>query len=400
MPSLEWGTGTSQLWAEAIPTILIYTVAMKRTPLYDLHREAQARLVICAGYEMPLQYSGGILQEHLHTRQSVSLFDVSHMGQIEISGPHVQEELERLMPLDLDSLSLSHQAYTVLTNENGGVIDDLMITRRNRDNFVLVVNAVCKDKVIEHLSRELQYSPIHILNDHALLALQGPHAMEVLLRLFPSEVGHLAFLEGMLVKFQGVECFVSRSGYTGEDGFEISLPAQHAERFARKLLQIDDVKWAGLGARDSLRMEAGLCLYGHELTEDTSPVAAGLAWSFSKNRCEHGKKAGNFIGADIILHQLKTGTAEKRIGLVVQGEVPVLEGASLQDADGNDIGEVTSGIFSPSLDVPIAMAYVEERHSKPGMELFTKVHGRSVTLNSAKLPFVAHHYSRDHHLLD
>jgi len=373
---------------------------MKRSPLHDLQCEAQARLVPFAGYEMPLHYSEGVLQEHLHTRKAVSLFDMSHMGQIEISGPHVQEELERLMPLDLDVLSLSHQAYTVLTNEKGGVIDELMITRRNRDNFLLIVNAACKDKVIQHLSHELQYSPIHILNDHALLALQGPHAMEVLLRLFPSEVGHLAFLEGMLVKFQGIECFVSRSGYTGEDGFEISIPAQHIEKLARKLLQIGDVKWAGLGARNTLRMEAGLCLYGHELSEDISPVAAGLGWSFSKSRCEHGKKSGNFIGADIILHQLKTGTVDKRIGLVVQGKIPVQEGALLQDAEGNEVGEVTSGTFSPSLDVPIAMAYVEERCAKPGMELFTEVQGRSVTLNIAKLPFVAHHYFREKHLLD
>lgn len=373
---------------------------MKRTPLYQLHREAQARLVPFAGYEMPLQYREGILEEHLHTRKAVSLFDVSHMGQIEVSGPRVQEELERLIPLDLETLSLSHQAYTVLTNEQGGVIDDLIITRRNRDNFLLVVNAVCKDKVIQHLSRELQDSPIHILNDHGLLALQGPRSLETLLQLFPAEIGRLAFLEGMLVKFQGVECFISRSGYTGEDGFEISIPAKHMEKLARRLLQFSEVQWAGLGARDSLRLEAGLCLYGHELTEDISPVAAGLAWSFSKSRCNGGKKAGNFRGADIILHQLKIGTVEKRIGLIVQGKIPIREGAVLEDAQGNTVGEVTSGTFSPSLSVPIAIAYVEASYAKPGLELFSIVRDKRISLYVTKLPFVAHHYSREKHLLD
>lgn len=373
---------------------------MKRTPLYDLHREAQARLVPFAGYEMPVQYREGTLQEHLHTRRAASLFDMSPMGQIEISGPRVQEELERLMPLDLDTLSLSHQAYTVLTNKTGGVIDDLIITRRNRDNFVLVVNAICKDKVIRHLSHELQYSPIHILNDHALLSLQGPCAADVLLKLFPAEIGCLSFLEGMLAKFQGIECFVSRSGYTGEDGYELSVPAAHVEKLARRLLQSGEVKWAGLGARDSLRLEAGLCSYGHELAEDISPVAAGLSWSFSKSRCDGGKKAGNFIGADVILHQLKTGTADKRIGLMVQGKVPVHEGAVLQDNQGNEVGEITSGTYSPSLDIPLAMAYVEDRHARPGVELLTEVHGSMVTLNVSPLPFIAHHYVRDKHLLD
>jgi aminomethyltransferase len=373
---------------------------MKHTPLYGLHREAQAQLVSFAGYELPLQYPEGMFEEHLHTRKAVSLFDISHMAQIEISGPRVQQELERLIPLDLDQLSLSHQAYTVLTNEQGGVIDDLIITRRNRDNFVLIVNAACKDKVIQHLSRELQDSPIHILNDHALLALQGPRAVTVLLQHFPSEVGHLAFLEGMLVKFQGVECFVSRSGYTGEDGFEISIPAQQVEKLARELLRHGDVKWAGLGARNSLRLEAGLCCYGHELAETISPVVAGLAWSFSKSRCEEGKKSGNFMGSDIILHQLKTGTIEKRVGLVVQGNIAVNEGACLQDLQGNEAGEVTSATLSPSLGVNLAMAYVDERYARPGMELFSVVEEKIITLVVTRLPFVAHHYSREKHLLD
>lgn len=373
---------------------------LKRTPLYSLHTEAGARMAPFAGYEMPIQYPMGILQEHQYVRQAAGLFDISHMGLIEISGPRVQEELERLFPLDLDRLALSHLAYTVLPNERGGVIDDLIVTRRNRDNFTLVVNAACKDKVIHHLSHELQHSPMHILNDHALLALQGPKAVEVLLEWFPSEIAKLSFMEGMLVKFRRVECFVSRSGYTGEDGFEIAIPSMHVETLARELVRHEQVKWAGLGARDSLRLEAGLCLYGHELSEEISPVDAGLSWCIPRSRREGGIKAGNFIGANIILHQLKTGTVQKRVGLVVQDKVPVREGAVLKDPHGNEVGEVTSGTFSPSLGIPIAMGYVEERYAKPGHQLMAEVRGRQVALNVTRMPFVTHHYSREHFLLE
>lgn len=368
---------------------------LNRTPLYALHCEAGARMVPFAGYEMPVQYRGGIIQEHLHTRRAASLFDVSHMGQIEISGPRVQEELERLIPLDLDDVSLSHMAYTVLPNAQGGVIDDLIISRRNRDNFVLVINAGCKSKVIAYLSQQLKVSPLHILEDHALLALQGPTAASTLMKVFPPEVSHLSFMEGMLVKFQRVECFVSRCGYTGEDGFEISVPSTQVENLARHLLALEDVQWAGLGARDSLRLEAGLCLYGHELTENTSPVAAGIGWTISRSRREGGQKAGHFPGCDVILPQLKTGPAKKRVGLMVQGRVPVREGAIVCDEQEREVGIVTSGGFSPSLSEPIAMAMLESAALKGATSFHSLVRGKPVYLKPCSLPFLPHRYHRN-----
>jgi len=365
---------------------------LNRTALYDLHLELGAKMVPFAGYEMPVQYRDGILKEHLHTRSTASLFDVSHMGQIEISGPHAREELEKLLPVDLDKISLSKMAYSFLPNEQGGVIDDLLVTRRNRDNFVLVVNAGCKDKVIEYLSRQLNTSRMHVLKGLSLIALQGPAALDVLLQVFQSEIANLNFMEGMLVKFQRIECFVSRSGYTGEDGFEISIASKYVERLVRHLLTLDGVKAAGLGARDSLRLEAGLCLYGHELDETICPISAGLGWTIPPSRRRGGSKQGDFVGSEIILQHLEKGSAQKRVGLIVQGKVPVREGAMLRDEHGNEVGVVTSGTYSPSLNVPIAMAYVDTHVSAGGMQLATDVRGREVFLNVTHLPFVAHHY--------
>jgi len=372
----------------------MYRDMVKRTPLYDLHRELGAKMVPFAGYDMPVQYRDGIIKEHLHTRSAASLFDVSHMGQIEISGPHAQHELEKLLPLDLDAITISEMAYTFLPNEQGGVIDDLIITRRNRDNFVLVVNAGCKEKVIRYLSQQLATSSLHVLDDLSLLALQGPKALELLLTLFQSEVANLEFMQGMLVKYKRIEFFVSRCGYTGEDGFEISMSSKHAEKLARWLLAVEGVKPAGLGARDSLRLEAGLCLYGHELDETISPIAAGLGWSIPANRREGGKKQGGFVASDSILSALKHGTAQNRIGLIVQGKVPVREGSILRNENGEEVGVVSSGTYSPSLNVPIAMAYVDHRDARHGMQLVTDVRGKEIFLNITRLPFVAHHYFR------
>lgn len=348
-----------------------------------------------AGYAMPAQYREGSASEHLHTRAACSLFDLSPMGQIEISGPHVLQELEKLLPLDLEKISLSEMAYSFLPNERGGVIDDLVITRRNRDNFILVVNAACKDKVIAYLARHLETSPVHVLKGQALLALQGPKSLEVLLQVFQSEVTNLEFMQGMLVKFQRIECFISRCGYTGEDGFEISIASKYAERLARHLLAISGVRMAGLEARNTLRLEAGLCSYGNELDETICPIAAGLGWTIAKNRRRGGIKQGNFIGSDIILHRLAKGVAQKRVGLIVQSKIPVGEGAILLDEHGYEIGEVSSSTFSPSLNLPIAMAYVDTRVSAAGVQLSTTAQDKEVFLTITHLPFVKHHYVRD-----
>ncbi len=317
------------------------------------------------------------------------------MGQIEISGPHAQAELEKLLPMDLDAITISEMAYTFLPGETGGVIDDLIVTRRNRDNFVLVINAGCKDKVIDYLSRNLATSPLHILDDLALLALQGPRAVDVLLRIFQSEIANLEFMQGMLAKFNRIECFVSRCGYTGEDGFEISVAARHAETLARLLLAEDEVAFAGLGARDSLRLEAGLCLYGHELDETISPITAGLGWAIPKNRRSGGTKAGGFVNSDAILADLENGTKQKRVGLKVQGKVPVREGAVLMDMHDHIVGRVSSGTFSPILNAPIAMGFVNTELSKVGTLLKTRVRDKEVMLEVVRLPFVPHRYVRE-----
>ena len=375
--------------------LLGYTsfVIMQRTPLYDLHCAARAHFIDCAGFEMPLHYAKGAVEEHLHTRRAASLFDLSHQAQIEISGPGAERELERLMPLDLNLLGLSQQARTVLPNRQGGVMDELVVSRRNRDNFHLVVNAACKQKVIAHLSRELQDSSLNVLEDQCLLALQGPAAVDSLLRLFSVETGKLRWMEGMLAKFQQAECFISRSGLTGEDGFELSIASKQAIALAKQLLKHDGVRWAGQGAADTLRLEAGFCRYGQELTEDISPVSAGLARYISKSRQSEGDKAGAFLGAEIILHQLETGTADKRIGLVVQDKLLVPEGTVLRDLRGNEVGVVTSAAYSPSLQVPVAMAYVEARCSQSGTELLADADGKELVLNVCRLPFVAHHHA-------
>lgn len=366
---------------------------MNKSPLYDLHLELGASMATFAGYSMPLHYPEGMAEEHLHTRNAASLFDLSPMGQIEISGHHVLEELEKLLPLDLEKVSLSQMAYTFLPNAQGGAIDDLIITRRNRDNFLLRVNAVCKDKVIQYLSQQLKTSPIHVLDDLSLLSLQGPKALDVLLQVFQAEVANLPFMCGMLLKFQRIECFVSRCGYSGEDGFEISIASKHMERLVRHLLAIDGVKMAGLAARNSLRLEAGLCMYGRELDETLCPIAAGLGWSIAKSRRRGGIRQGGFVGSDIILHRLATGTAQTRVGLVVQGKTPLHEACLLSDEHGHEIGEVTSSAYSPSLNVPIAMAYVDTRVSQGGVLLSATVDGVETFATVTHLPFIAHRRS-------
>lgn len=364
-----------------------------KTPLHALHVELGGRMVPFAGYQMPVQYPLGILKEHLHTRDQASLFDVSHMGQVRLKGANAAAALERIVPVDILGLGQMHQRYALFTNEQGGILDDLMVTNLGQELF-MVVNAACKKQDIEHMRRQIGGDcEIEVMDDHALLALQGPAAAEVLSR-FALETSKLVFMTGSHVKLSGATCFVTRSGYTGEDGFEISVPADHAERLARELLAQPEVQPAGLGARDSLRLEAGLCLYGHDIDTTTSPVEASLVWALSKSRRADGERAGGYIGAEPILRQLDEGVARRRVGILPAGRAPVREGTELVNGEGHPVGSVTSGGFGPSVGGPVAMGYVETQFGKIGSELYALVRNKQLPVSVAKMPFVPQRYYR------
>ena len=373
---------------------------LQRTALYALHIEAGARMVPFAGYEMPLQYPGGIMAEHLHTRAAAGLFDVSHMGQLELSAGTGRNEdaaaaLESLVPADIVGLAAGRQRYTLLTNEAGGILDDLMVTNLG-DRLLLIVNAACKAHDEAHIRARLESGcEIRTLADRALLALQGPQAEAVLARLAPA-VAEMRFMQVRRLRLSGAECIVSRSGYTGEDGFEISVPAGHAETVARVLLEDARVQWIGLGARDSLRLEAGLCLYGSDLDERTTPVEAGLEWSIQKSRRSGGARAGGFPGADVILRQLSEGAGRRRVGLKPDGRAPIRGGAVLYaDEEAREaIGAVTSGGFGPSMGGPVAMGYVGREHESPGTRLAAELRGKRLGVTVSPLPFVAPGFKR------
>ncbi len=365
----------------------------KRTALHALHVELGARMVPFAGYDMPVQYPLGIIKEHQHTRQAAGLFDVSHMGQVCLRGKGIAAQLEKLVPVDIAALNIDRQVYGLFLNDSGGILDDLMICRWDQDEYFLVVNAACKAQDIAHLRRELKGIEVEELEDRALLALQGPQAAAVLSELAPA-VADLVFMTGVATTILGVPCYVTRSGYTGEDGFEISLPADQAERVARQLLVSDLVEPIGLGARDTLRLEVGLCLYGHDMDENTTPVEAAITWSISKSRRFNGDKAGGFPGAEKVFSQISDGVTRKRVGFVVDGRVPVREGAELLDADGNVVGQVTSGGYGPSLEAPIGMAYVKTELATPDTALHAIVRGRRVPITVAKMPLVPQRYFR------
>lgn len=370
-----------------------------QTPLYDMHVAAAAKMVPFAGYDMPVQYPEGIKAEHLFTRSHAGLFDVSHMGQALISGPQAQVDLEKLMPLDLDLLQPGQQVYTFLPNANGGIVDDLIVTCWAENTYFVVFNAGCKAKDIAHFQAHLSAeTQLQLLDGRALLALQGPKAIDVLSALAP-EVAQLVFMTGTHVTFNGaglsdIECYVTRSGYTGEDGFEISVPATEAVAFAQALLDSDDVQWIGLGARDSLRLDAGLCLYGHDMDDARSPIEAALSWAIAKNRRVGGSKAGGFIGADTIFDVQKNGVSQMRVGFVVDGKAPVREGTDVVDEDGDIIGVVTSGGFSPSLNAPIAMGYVNAPYAILGTPVAAMVRGKARPMTVSKMPFVPQNYYR------
>jgi len=373
---------------------------LKRTPLYDLHLLLGARMVPFAGYEMPVQYAAGVLKEHLHTRQKAGLFDVSHMGQLLLRANSDAPEdaalaLERAVPQDILAVPKGRQRYAQFTSAEGGILDDLMVANFG-DHLFLVVNASCKDADEAHLRNEISdVCTIEPLPNRALLALQGPRAESVLAKLCAG-MPSMRFMDSGPREVAGFDCFVSRSGYTGEDGFEISVPAEQAERLAKKLLEDGDVLPIGLGARDSLRLEAGLCLYGHDIDTTTTPVEAALEWSVQKSRRAGGARVGGFLGAEKILDQFASGAPRRRVGLRPEGRAPVREGAALF-AEGNSIepiGTVTSGGFGPTLNAPAAMGYVPTALAANGTRVFAEVRGQRLPLTVAPTPFVPNTYKR------
>jgi aminomethyltransferase len=373
---------------------------LQRTPLHQLHVELGARFMPFAGYEMPINFPKGILKEHLHTRAAAGLFDVSHMGQLAVypreqGAQNAARALESLLPVDVLGLDEGRQRYALFTNSAGGILDDLMIANRG-DHFALVVNASRKDADEAHLRTSISdRCIIKRLDERALLALQGPLAQSALVRFCPA-VASMRFMEVRTLAILGVDCMVSRSGYTGEDGFEISVPVAQAQLLARKLLEDSNVAPIGLGARDSLRLEAGLCLYGADLDASTTPVEASLEWAIQRSRRTGGVREGAFPGADVILAQLASGSARRRVGLRSQERTPVRGGMSLY-ADSvaqTPLGQVTSGGFGPTVNAPVAMGYVANAASKPGTALFADVRGKRVPVEVSELPFVKLSYKR------
>ena len=365
------------------------------TPLHDLHQALGARMVPFAGYSMPVQYPLGLLAEHHHTRHAAGLFDVSHMGQLRLMGPHAAAAFEQLMPVDVVGLPVGKQRYGLLLNEDGGILDDLMFVNRGDDIFV-VVNGACKAADIAHIQAKIGHlCEVQPMPEQALLALQGPQACQALSQLLPG-VEQLVFMSGQAFEWQGAALFVTRSGYTGEDGFEISVPPEHASALASALLALSEVQAIGLGARNSLRLEAGLCLYGQDIDTTTTPVEAGLSWAIQKVRRSGGARAGGFPGAHKVLAQLDGSQAltRQRVGLVAQVRVPVREHVEIQDAQGQRLGEITSGLLAPTVDQPIAMAYLPASHATLGHTVYAQVRGKPVAMVVTAMPFNPTRYYR------
>ncbi|MDI4638519.1 MULTISPECIES: glycine cleavage system aminomethyltransferase GcvT [Halomonadaceae] len=366
---------------------------LHKTPLHDLHVELGGKMVPFAGYSMPVQFPLGVKKEHEHTRAACGLFDVSHMGQVLVTGSEPAKALETLVPADLLGLPEGMQRYTLFTNGEGGILDDLMVVNAG-DHLYLVVNAACKEQDIAHLRTGLgDDHQIEVL-DRGLLALQGPKAAGVMQRLCP-DACEMVFMQHGRFEIEGIPVWISRAGYTGEDGFEISVPAEQSEALARLLLAEDEVEAIGLGARDSLRLEAGLCLYGHDIDATTTPVEGGLIWAVSKPRRRGGERAGGFPGADLVLHQVEAKDHQrKRVGLLGEGRAPVREGAELYDAEDRKIGVVTSGGFGPSVGKPVAMGYVSIDQAAIDTQVFADVRGKRLPMTVTKMPFVTPGYYR------
>jgi len=372
--------------------------ALKRTPLYDLHVSLGAKMVPFAGYEMPVQYPLGVLKEHQHTRAKAGLFDVSHMGQVVLRAKEpeaAKRALETLVPVDVLGLAEGRQRYAFFTNDHGGIEDDLMIANRG-DHLFVVVNAACKQADIARLRAALEPEmTVKEITTRALLALQGPAAEAVLAEHYPA-IAEMSFMDVETLPIAGAECWVSRSGYTGEDGFEISVPEAVAMDLARALLAHDDVEPIGLGARDSLRLEAGLCLYGHDIDSDTTPVSAGLTWAMQKVRRPGGDREGGFPGWEEIFGELAESCAQKRVGLRPEGRAPMREGVEIfaNEEGGAPVGRVTSGGFGPTVGGPVAMGYVSTALSTEGTVLYGEVRGKRLPVRVAKLPFVPQGFKR------
>ncbi|MCA0846409.1 glycine cleavage system aminomethyltransferase GcvT [Salipiger thiooxidans] len=372
---------------------------LKRTPLHDLHLSLGAKMVPFAGYEMPVQYKLGVMKEHLHCRAAAGFFDVSHMGQVILRGDDpegVALALETLVPVAVAGLGEGRQRYGLFTNEDGGIEDDLMIANRG-DHLFLVVNAACKEADVARLRAGLEPAGVSVdyIEDRALFALQGPAAEQVLAALNPAVAG-MRFMDVATVELAGAECWVSRSGYTGEDGYEISVPEASAVALAEALLAHEAVEPIGLGARDSLRLEAGLCLYGHDLDPTTTPVAGGLLWAIQKVRRADGARAGGFPGAGKILAEIATGAPSVRVGLKPEGRAPMREGVELFETEtgGEPVGRITSGGFGPTVGGPVAMGYVPAQAATPGARLYGEVRGKRLPVDVIALPFVKQSYKR------
>jgi aminomethyltransferase len=367
---------------------------IRTTPFHKMHVNAGAKMVPFAGYEMPVSYPLGIKKEHNHTRERAGLFDVSHMGQIRLSGEHAMSALESLVPVDIIDLPLMRTRYALFTTENGGVLDDLMVTNLGDNDLFLVVNAACKEADYDHLKNHLGAScEIEFYDDLALLALQGPKAAMVLSEFVPS-VKEMTFMTAKQTMLNDIDCFITRSGYTGEDGYEISVSAKDAESLASSLLSSEEVEWVGLGARDSLRLEAGLSLYGHELDISHSPVESSLNWALSKARRLGGEREGNYLGSKVIMNQIENGSDTKVVGLIPEGRMPVRDGAIIQDENGNQVGYVTSGGFGPTLNKPISIARLETKFTNSHSKIFALVREKKIAVEIVKLPFVKHNYYR------
>ena len=385
---------TIRAYLKALMTTHSESDALEVTPLHALHIELGAKMVPFAGYDMPVQYKDGVLTEHLHTRAEAGLFDVSHMGQAFLVGPDhetVSKALEALVPGDILGLAPGAIRYTLLLNDKGGIRDDLMVTRTQKDGTLfLIVNAACKHQDFAHIEANLPAGiKLQRIEDRALIALQGPKAVEVLARFAPG-VADMGFMTSENIDVAGVSCFVSRSGYTGEDGNEISVPASKAVELTKKLLGEAEVKPIGLGARDSLRLEAGLCLYGHDIDETTTPIEGALGWTIGKRRREEA----NFPGAKIIMEQIASGVSRKRVGILPEGKAPAREHTEIVDGSGKVIGEITSGGYGPTVGGPIAMGYVETAFAKVGTEVELMVRGKGRPAKIVAMPFVEKRFHR------
>lgn len=372
----------------------IQSGTLNKTALFDLHVELGAKMVPFAGYEMPVQYPLGVKKEHLHTRTQAGLFDVSHMGQVKLTGANAAAALETLVPVDIIDLPVGKQRYALFTNADGGIMDDLMVANYG-DWIYVVVNAACKEQDIAHMRANLgEGVEIEVLDDRELIAIQGPTAAAALARIQP-EVASMVFMDSRQMSIDGVDCIISRSGYTGEDGYEISIPSADTERLVRLFLAQPEIEAIGLGARDSLRLESGLCLYGHDLDNATTPLEGSLIWAISPCRRAGGERAGGFPGADKILDQITNKNwTRKRVGLLGAGRAPIREGAELFDAEDNLIGIVTSGTYGPTIEAPVAMGYVETAFSALDTKIFAEVRGKKLPMTVSRMPFIEQRYFR------